>query len=67
MKYQCRENVEMLGNRKLLGALIKRVLYSRKEYVMIRKEEIFRVILFGLLLGMVLILVDPLEIVWKDL
>ncbi len=32
-----------------------------------RKEEIFRVILFGLLLGMVLILVDPLEIVWKDL
>jgi hypothetical protein len=34
---------------------------------MIRKEEIFRVILFGLLLGMVLILVDPLEIVWKDL
>jgi hypothetical protein len=35
--------------------------------MMIRKEEIFRVILFGLLLGMVLILVDPLEIVWKDL
>jgi hypothetical protein len=34
---------------------------------MIRKEEIFRVILFGLLLGMVLILVDPLDIVWKDL
>ena len=34
---------------------------------MIRKEEIFRIILFGLLLGMVLILVDPLEIVWKDL
>jgi hypothetical protein len=26
VKYQCRENVEMLGNRKLLGALSKGVL-----------------------------------------
>ena len=40
------------------------------DFVQLNTKEQFankRVILFGLLLGMVLILVDPLEIVWKDL